>query len=700
MHDESIPSQNLVVKLIANSRATHAEHRRQPPRETLMTPPDSARSKQRTLVVPETADAALLDTELRSVVDVEAIERTPLGERLTIVDFTRRVALALAARDAGDTAIFYVPDGDFDRPAERISFTTLRDNIARTASLLRAHGIGRNDVIAILMPAVPALYWSVLGAMSAGIPFPVNWMLEAGHALHLVKEAKAKAVIALGPTPGFRIWESIQSFVGQLPSDLPIWSVPGPGGTVLAASDLSRHIARQSSTAAAPDNLTGDDITTDGITGDDIAAYIHSGGTTGFPKIVKLSHANLSYRHWALQLASKAVLGEVVLHDTPMFHIGGLAGRCLPPLASGASVLIPSVMGARDKRYIANYWKFVEKYRVTRLSGVPTTLATLAKSAPRGEDLSSLKPYFITGSTAMPVAIREQFERISGVRVLNSYGLTENTASVAIDPRDGIRKEGSSGIRLPYTKTRAVEMDDKRNTVRQCAPGEIGMLQIKGPGVSPAYVNPAHDDAARTKDGWLITGDLGRIDSDGYLFVTGRAKDVIIRGGHNIDPSLIEEALAKSPAVLYAAAVGKPDAYAGELPVAYVQLVPGSQANASDLIAFVAEHIAERAAIPKEIFIVDRIPLTDVGKPIKAALRREAAERTFRTVLSEAIGLSCGSGQFQVAVEPHATQGTLVTIRVLDCHSTERDILAGRIEEVMGRYSFAYIIEWRGRVAE
>jgi fatty-acyl-CoA synthase len=666
----------------------------------LMTPSDVARSTERTLVVPETADAALLDEPLRSVVDVEAIERTPLEERLTIVDFSRRVALALDARHAADTAIFYVPDGDIDRPAERISFATLRHNIARTASLLRAHGIGRNDVIAILMPAVPALYWSVLGAMSAGIPFPVNWMLEAGHALRLVKEANAKAVIALGPTPGFRIWESIQSFVGQLPSQLPIWSVPGPGGSVLAASDLAGHIAWQASTAGAPDHRLRDAITTDAIAGDDIAAYIHSGGTTGLPKIVKLSHANLSYRHWTLQLASKAVLGEVVLHDTPMFHIGGLAGRCLPPLASGASVLIPSVMGARDKRYIANYWKFVEKYRVTRLSGVPTTLATLAKSAPRGEDLSSLKPYFITGSTAMPIATRDQFERISGVRVLNSYGLTENTASVAIDPRDGIRKEGGSGIRLPYTKIRVVQTDDQHNTVRECVPGEIGMLQIKGPGVSPGYVNPAHDDAARTKDGWLITGDLGRIDSDGHLFVTGRAKDVIIRGGHNIDPSLIEEALAKSPGVLHAAAVGKPDAYAGELPVAYVQLVPGSQANASDLIAFVAEHIAERAAIPKEIFVVEMIPLTDVGKPIKAALRRDAAERTFRAVLSEAMGLPCGSGQLQVAVESHATHGTLVTIRVMDSHPTERDVLAGRIEEVMGRYSFAYIVEWSRGVTE
>jgi fatty-acyl-CoA synthase len=176
--------------------------------------------------------------------------------------------------------------------------------------------------------------------------------------------------------------------------------------------------------------------------------------------------------------------------------------------------------------------------------------------------------------------------------------------------------------------------------------------------------------------------------------VTGRAKDVIIRGGHNIDPALIEEALLKSLGVLHAAAVGKPDAYAGELPVAYVQLIPGSQTTASGLIAFVTEHIAERAAIPKEIFILDRIPLTDVGKPIKAALRRDVAERTFRTVLSEAIGLSCESGSLQVSVTPHATHGTLVTILMMDTPVAQRDALAELVQKVMGQYSFAYVINW------
>ena len=638
---------------------------------------------ERTVVVPQTADAALLDQKLRSLADVETIERTPLAERLTLVDFTRRVELALAAHAADEVAITYVADGDVDRPPERVTFITLRENIQRTAALLRAHGIGRNDVVAILMPAVPAVYWSILGAMSCGIPFPVNWMLESEHLLRLLKEANTKAVIALGPTPGFRIWESLQSIARELPS-LPIWSVAGPDGTILPQSDLATQLAPLPQGASPPGDITGDSI----------AVYLHSGGTTGLPKIVKLSHRNLSYRHWTLQLASQAVFGEIILHDTPMFHVGGVAGRCLPPLASGASVLIPSVMGARDKRYVANYWKFVEKYRVTRLSGVPTTLATLTKSPPRGEDLSSLKPYFITGSTAMPSAIRKEFERISGVRILNSYGLTENTASVAIDPRDGIRKEGSSGIRLPYTKIRVTRMDEKHGGTCECGVGEIGMLQIKGPGVTPGYVSEAHQLAAHTSDGWLITGDLGRIDEDGYLFVTGRAKDVIIRGGHNIDAALIEEALVKFPDALHVAAVGKPDAYAGELPVAYVQLVPGSQASAADLMAFASAHIAERAAIPKEIFIVSEIPLSDVGKPIKLALRRDAAERTFRTVLTDATEALGVRAQLRPIVRPHATKGTEVAILVKDAPMEERDRLVARIALVMGAYSIAYAIEW------
>src|SRR5262249_31749825 len=156
---------------------------------------------------------------------------------------------------------------------------------------------------------------------------------------------------------------------------------------------------------------------------------------------------------------------------------------------------------------------------------------------------------------SLPISVQRRFEEISGVRVLNSYGMTENTASIALDPRDGPRKEGGSGLRVPYTQVRTVAASGPGAVHRQGGPDEVGMLQVKGPGQAAGYLNPAHGKDARTEDGWTISGDLGRIDGDGFIFVTGRAKDVIIRGGHNIDPSLIEEPLLHFPDVVHAAAV-------------------------------------------------------------------------------------------------------------------------------------------------
>jgi fatty-acyl-CoA synthase len=639
------------------------------------------RGTARLRVIAETADAGLLGRRLRSLADIEAIEHTPLDDRLRVVDFSQRIELALAAHAPEETSIFFVPDGDIERPAERVSFGDLLRRITQTAALLRRHGIGRSDTVAILLPAVPAQYWAILGAMEAGIVFPLNWMIEPGNMLRLLTEAKAKAIVALGPTPGFRIWESLNSIAKDLPPTTRLWSVTGPDGTVLPQTDLALHIACQPDTweavgARAPE---------------DIGAYVHSGGTTGLPKIVKLSHRAMSYRHWTLQLAMQLTYGEVIIEDTPMFHVGGLVGRYLPPLAGGASILIPSIMGARDKRYMANYWRFIERYRVTRLTGVPTTLAVLAKSPPVGIDLSSVKPNFVTGSIALPVAVRKEFERISGVRVLNSYGMTENTASIAIDPRDGPRKNGSSGLRVPYTEIRVAALNEADARVRLCGPCEIGMLQIKGPGLTAGYVNPVHETGARTADGWLITGDLGRVDEDGYVFVTGRAKDVIIRGGHNIDPALIEEPLLQLPGVLHAAAVGKPDNYAGEVPIAYVQLAPDVRATEAELIAALGGLIAERAAMPKEIVIVDKLPLTDIGKPNKAALRADAAARAFRAELTAATGL----WPDEVIVRPDPIQGQLISITFTGVAAAERAAYASRIAEVMSRYPFAYGVEWK-----
>jgi fatty-acyl-CoA synthase len=632
-------------------------------------------------VVPETADAELLARPLRSRADIEAIEQVPLEERLSVTDFYQRIELALLARKPEEPAIHFVTDGDPDGVVDVVSFADLRRNIRRVAALLESRRIGRTDAVAVILPTIPAAYWSIVGALSRAIAFPINWMLEAEHLRDLILESRAKAVIALGPTPGFSIWETLASIRHDLPAELPIWSVAVRGGEVLPKSDLALALERQNEDAAAG-----------GASGDDVAAYIHSGGTTGRPKIVQVSHRNMSYRHFTVQLAMQVELGEVIPQDTPIFHVGGLAGRCLPSLACGASLVIPSVMGARDKRYLANYWRFVERFGITRLSGVPTMFSVLAKAPPQGEDLSSLKPNFISGSTALPIAVRREFERVSGVRILNSYGLTENTATVAVELRDGDGAEGASGIRVPYTQVRVAAMPaDANSPVRLCGEGEIGMLQVNGPGLALGYLSEKHTAAARTSDGWLITGDLGRIDRDGNIFVTGRAKDVIIRGGHNIDPGPIEEALLQCPEVLYAAAVGKPDAYAGELPVAYVQLTAGARVTAAELVAVAARRISERAAVPKEIFILDKLPLTTVGKPLKTELRQDAAERAFRAALAVIPELAEPGQEPRVAVRPHAVFGALVAIDLAPL-TADGPLLRQKIEAVMERYAFAYEI--------
>jgi fatty-acyl-CoA synthase len=623
----------------------------------------------------------MLDQPFASLADIEAIERVPIDERLPIKNFAALLQRAFAARNPDDVAIYYVDDGRIETEAKTVTFAALQLQIDRTAALLRAHGIGDGDVVAVLLPAVPELFWSIIGAMSTGIVFPINWMLEADHLFHLIQQSNARAVIALGPTPGFKIWESVQSIAEKLAPGTPIWSVPGPGGTMLRDTDLDTQANAQS-----PDKVAAART----ITSTKIAACLHSGGTTGVPKIIKLSHFGMAYRHWALDFSLKQEFGEVIIHDTPMFHSGGLTGRCLPPMASGASVVIPSPIGARDRTYIGSYWKFVEKYRVTRLSGVPTTLAVLAKNPPTTEDLTCLKPFFITGSTAMPVAVRKDFERVTGIRILNSYGMTENTASIAIDPRDGAPREGASGIRLPYVGVRVVKRDENKRLIRACPPNEIGMLEISGAALTPGYVDPEHDRIARTDDGWLITGDLGRIDEDGYIYVTGRAKDVIIRGGHNIDPALIEEPLLKLPEVLHCAAVGKPDSYAGELPIAYVQLVSGATKTAEEIASYLAKTISERAAVPKEVFVIDKMPLTHIGKPMKTVLRQEAAEKTFHALLAGATGLD---GQLRTSVQESKLHGTLLKIAVR-CGAEERGELEGKIRATMGSFATAYEIDW------
>jgi fatty-acyl-CoA synthase len=613
---------------------------------------------------------------LRTLRDVEDLERVALAQHVFSWNLNDWIAQGCAL-DPEKIAIRSIADGNPDSDAACLRYRELWAQSRQAANLFYALGVTANDVVLFVLPTLPQLYVTMLGAVETGIACSVNWMLKAEQLVELIHSTKAKVIVALGPTPGFEIWDNIQAIRDGIPQSVRILTVTGPGGTTLADSDFDALIAQR----PADRLLFARDVAPD-----DVAAYIHSGGTTGSPKLVKLTHRGFAYKCWANAVVQAHTPDDVIFSDYPMFHIAGIFGRGYFAIAHGMSIVIPSPLGARDKRFVDNYWKFVEKFGITVLSGVPTTLAQLAKSTLHGENLSSLRPYGSTGSTAFPSEIARQLEAMTGVRMLLTYGATEYTQNVAQAPRDGDPKFGSAGLRLPHTQIKTVEVDGNGTITRECGVDEIGVVVVKGPSVTPGYVDPKYDAGIFTRDGWFNSGDLGRIDADGYLWLTGRVKDVIIRGGHNIDPSVIEETLLKHKDVLLAAAVSKPDAYAGELPIAYVQLVPGARASADDIRDFAQAHIPERAAAPKDIVIVEKMPLTDVQKPAKVELRRDAARRAFQEVLAE-----IGPLEVQMVADP--TKGNVAVIKIA-AGTEARHGIEARIRDKMKAFPIAYVVQW------
>jgi fatty-acyl-CoA synthase len=609
---------------------------------------------------------------LRTLADVEAIEQVPLDQRITRWDFALNL-LDGCRHDPQRAALHVTNNGNIDGPLVTWSFAELEHRSIQIANLLRASGIGADDAVAIVSPTVPALFATLIGGLLAVRPFPINWMLDA-HALgDLIQRSNAKAVIALGPTPGFAIWENVSSALAAMKNPPMLFTLHDPFAPA-HPNDLLTAAA-----AHPQDRLTFPRETAQRTT---VACYVHSGGTTGHPKIVKILHGGMVYRQWAANTCMAFTPDDVVLSDTPLFHIGGLLVRGLVSTADGHTTIVPSMHGARDKNYIGSYWRYVERSGITQISGVPTTLSVLAKNPPTTENISSLRPYFATGSTAMAPAVQDRIREITGARVLQSYGLTENTSHVAVDPRDGEIRRGWSGIRVAYMKVRVVKMSEDGTVQRDCALGEDGMILVGGPGVAGGYLDSSLDHGAFLPDGFFVTGDLGSIDADGYMRITGRQKDLIIRSGHNIEPRLIEDALLQSPWVAQAAAVGKPDAHAGELPIAYVELHPGAQVTVDELLRYAAERIPERPAVPKEIFFLDKLPLTAVGKPIKHLLQLDAAKRVFNEALQPV------PGEWECEVVNTGGSGLKTTLTLKGATAGARQ----KAEDILSAYSTPYVI--------
>ncbi|MFB9923298.1 class I adenylate-forming enzyme family protein [Amycolatopsis halotolerans] len=441
--------------------------------------------------------------------------------------------------------------------------------VRSAAAALRQRGVGAGDVVAVLLPNRVEFAVVLFAAWRLGAAVtPVNPELTDGEASFQIADAKAKVV------------------VGQEDSDL----------VTLRLEQLA---------TAAPD---------DGPVVDDeqaVALLIYTSGTTGQPKGVVLDHANVRAMTEMIVDALELGAADHSLLILPLFHVNGIVVSVLAPLLAGGRSTITARFRADD------FFDTIERVRPTYFSAVPAIYARLAGLPDTVRpDTSSLR-LVVCGAAPMPAELIQRVEERFGVVVVEGYGLSEGSCASTLNPLAGPRKPGTVGRPLPGQE---VALMDPRGRLTD-GPGEV---VVRGPNVMRGYLNRPEATAATIVDGWLHTGDVGRFDEDGYLVLVDRIKDMIIRGGENLYPKEIENALHAHPAVLEAAVVGAPHPVLGELPVATVTLYPAAVVSEAELLEHCRARLT-RVKVPVRIDIVPALPRNPVGKIDKPALRRELA---------------------------------------------------------------------------
>lgn len=620
----------------------------------------------------------------RTLADICAFEQTPWQDRLPALN-TYDLLCHACERHAEKIALRFVLSADPDAAESTVNYTTLKERVTQAANAFHRVGIAPGKAVTLLLPNLPATHYALLGAQAAGIASPVNPMLDVEQIVSIVNETAAEALVAFAPGPHGDMWEKAVAVVERCPLIRTLFVA----GTNDYVDDATRMLLEQR--AALAPMPTRDDVKVVSfdaalkaeradalasgrrIAPNDICAYFHTGGTTGVPKLAMHSHLNEAFVAAMLRVVVPG--SNVIMCGLPLFHVNGAMITGLGAFIAGWEVVMLTPAGYRGKGVLQNFWQLVERFRANSFSGVPTIYSTLAGLPRGGADISSLR-FAFCGAAPLPMEVARSFEAAAGIQLYQGYGLTEAACISSIDPVSAARRLGTVGLRLPHQQMAIWQIDSAGNAVGECAPNDVGVIGVCGPNVFPGYLRDKDNQGIWLKPGWLNTGDLGYLDEDGYLHLTGRAKDLIIRGGHNIDPAMIEEALQKHPAVALVAAVGQPDLHAGELPVAYVTLKPGQHALVEELVGFAMDMVPERAAVPVRIELVAEMALTAVGKIAKAELRMRAAEHVYRTVFADA-GVEAG-----VRVTPDPQRGT---IALVNCAPGD----AERVRELLGRFALA-----------
>ncbi|MFE2569243.1 class I adenylate-forming enzyme family protein [Streptomyces mirabilis] len=440
--------------------------------------------------------------------------------------------------------------------------------VRRAAATLRARGIGRGDVVALLLPNTADFVVALFAAWRLGAAVtPTNPALTEGEVRYQLGDAGATVVVTVEPSPR----------VGWL---------------TVAELDAAHE------DTAAP--------RTDA---DALALLIYTSGSTGRPKGVMLDHANLAAMTGMMIETARLSEADHSLLILPLFRVNGIVVGVLSPLLAGGRVTVAGRFRAET------FFDLVGAVRPTCFSAVPAIYSMLAELPDRIRPDTSSVRFAACGAAPMPPALIERFERRYGIPILEGYGLSEGTCASTTNPLDGPRKPGTVG--LPFPGQQVAVMDPQGRILPTGATGEV---VVRGPNVMRGYLGRPEETAHALVDGWLHTGDAGRLDEDGYLVLVDRIKDLINRGGENIYPKEVETVLGDHPDVLEAAVVGAADPRLGEVPVAFVALRPVAATGAAELLDHCRGRLA-RFKAPTEINFVDRLPRNPVGKTDKPALR-------------------------------------------------------------------------------
>lgn len=577
----------------------------------------------------------LARARLRTPEDISAIERyrpEDLRPGSTILDCLR----AAAALDPDKAAMIALRSADLSDVPRVVTYRELIGSITRAANLFHDLAGGERPSVAIVLPMIPEGLIAAYAAATCCIATPINPFLELHHVAGILTASAVNILV----TTDDEIWAKLATIRDEVPTLRHILLV----NALDAANDFETAARRYPA-----DRLTF----TPAAGPDSVAIHMPTGGTTASPKLAKLTHGGQLTVAWVVGTLMGPAPDGVVGHAMPNFHVGGAVTLGLRTLLYGQTLLTLTRDGFRNRGVIANFWDIARHYRMTSVLSTPATAAALLAERDANAEGHIVTDFHCGGST-VPLALMHGFHDRFGVWLRENWGMTELHGTMSGHPNDGQQPViGSVGCTLPFFRTKSIIVDEDNVFQRECAPGERGVLALGGPTVMPGYVDPRLDAAYFVRempDGerWGNTGDVGALDDRGYVWLFGRSKEVIIRGGHNIDPKPVEEILVRFPGVQLAAMVGKPDGAKGELPVAYIQPKEGATIDSAELLAFCALHTHERAALPVELIMIDQMPLTAVGKISKPVLKVDILRRTVEAVVSGTISVP---GAFETSID-------------------------------------------------